>query len=63
MRLIKAMLAAAPAAGGALSADDLVSYCESIAHASGGILGIGSVSSAERAVLQQIGTALKGRAK
>jgi tellurite resistance protein len=63
MRLIKAMLAAAPVGGGALSADELVKYSESIAHASGGILGIGSVSASERAVLEQIETALKGRGK
>jgi hypothetical protein len=61
MRLIKAMLAAGPTAGGGLTADDLVKYCEAIAHASGGILGIGSVSSGERAVLQQIETVLNER--
>jgi tellurite resistance protein len=60
MRLIKAMLASGSAESG-LTADDLVKYCESIAHASGGILGIGSVSAEERAALEQIETALKGR--
>jgi tellurite resistance protein len=63
LRLIKAMLAAGPAEGGTLTADDLVKYCESIAHASGGILGIGAVSAEERAALEEIETALKGREK
>jgi tellurite resistance protein len=63
MRLINAMLEAGSPVGGTLTAEDLDQYCERIAHASGGILGIGSVSSAERAVLEQIHAALKGRGK
>lgn len=44
-----------------ISADDLLKYCEQIAHASGGIFGIGSVSAEERAALQQISAQLKNR--
>lgn len=60
-RLIAAMLSAGTGAGHDLSADDLVKYCESIAAASGGILGLGKVSSGERAVIEQIQHALKNR--
>jgi hypothetical protein len=63
MRLIEAMLEAGATGAAAVSADDLVKYCESIAHASGGILGIGAVSSAERRVLEQVETTLKRRGK
>lgn len=60
-RLIRAMLAT-PAQGD-LSADDLVKYCESIADASGGILGIiGRVSAEERQLLATLAADLKGRA-
>lgn len=60
-RLIRAMLAAP--GHGDLSADDLVKYCESIADASGGILGfIGRVSAEERQLLASIAAELKGRA-
>ena len=44
-----------------ITADDLLRYCEQIAHASGGIFGIGSVSAEERAALQQITQQLKER--
>ena len=44
-----------------LSADDLVKYSESIAAASGGILGLGKVSAGERAAIEQIQKALKSR--
>lgn len=64
-RLIKAMLAAHSPELGDLTADDLVNYCEKIAHASGGILGgfmgIGTVSPEEKAALTQIATQLKSR--
>ena len=46
---------------GHFSADDLVKYCESIAAASGGILGLGKVSAEERAALSQIQGVLKAR--
>lgn len=59
-RLIRAMLAAP--GHGDLSADDLVKYCESIAAASGGILGvIGRVSAEERQLLSTLAAELKGR--
>jgi tellurite resistance protein len=58
-RLIAAMLDHP----GTLNVDpgDLLAYCEQIAAASGGILGIGKVSPEERAALQQIATQLKNR--
>ena len=60
-RLIRAMLAV-PGPGD-LSADDLVQHCESIADASGGMLGIiGRVSAEEREILATIAAGLKGRA-
>jgi hypothetical protein len=60
-RLVAAMLSAGSSAAQDLSADDLVRYCESIAAASGGILGLARVSPTERAAIEQIQTALKGR--
>lgn len=60
-RLINAMLAAGSAEMHDLTADDLVKYCESIAAASGGILGIGKVSAQERAALAQVQAALRQR--
>ena len=60
-RLVAAMLAAGSNATHDLTADDLVKYCESIAHASGGILGLGKVSSGERAAIEQIQRVLKSR--
>jgi hypothetical protein len=61
MRLIRAMLAAGAQETHDLTADDLVKYCERIAAASGGILGIHKVSSEERAALVEIEAALRGR--
>ena len=58
-RLIRVMLDSGAAAG--LNADDLVKYCESIASASGGVLGIGKISSEERELLAGIAADLKGR--
>lgn len=59
-RLIRAMLAAP--GHGDLTADDLVKYCESIAEASGGILGIiGRVSAEERQLLATLAAGWKGR--
>ncbi len=60
-RLIRAMLDAPAAAAGTLTADDLVKYCEDIAAASGGILGINRVSSDERALLNTLARDLKQR--
>ena len=58
-RLIRAMLAAHSGEMHDLSADDLVRYCEGIASASGGILGVGKVSVEEREALAQIARQLK----
>jgi hypothetical protein len=58
-RLINALVST----GGrvALSPDDLLKYCEAIAEASGGILGIGRVSSEERTTLARIAEEIRGR--
>jgi len=56
-RLICAMLASP--GQGELTADDLVRYSESIAAASGGILGINRVSSEERQLLTSLAEQLK----
>jgi hypothetical protein len=60
-RLIRAMLDTGAPGGETMSAEDLIKYSESIAAASGGILGIGRISSEERATLARIVTALKAR--
>jgi hypothetical protein len=60
-RLIRAMLESGAQDGDTLTADDLIRYCESIAAASGGILGIGKISADERATLATIAAALKAR--
>lgn len=60
-RLIRALLDANSATLGNLSADDLVQYAESIASASGGILGFGKISSEEKSLLANIAAELKGR--
>lgn len=60
-RLIAAMMEHPGTAVGDLDPDELMKYCEAIAHASGGIFGIGSVSAAERAVLDEIAAELKNR--
>ena len=58
-RLIRAMLAS-PAPTG-LTAEDLVTYCESIAAASGGVFGMKRISAEERAVISKIASELKAR--
>lgn len=60
-RLIVATLTAAGGHKGDLTIDDLVHYCEKIAAASGGILGIGRISPDERALLSRIAADLKTR--
>lgn len=60
-RLIRAMLEASAPGQPALTADDLVRHCESIAVASGGILGINRVSAEERQLLSTLAAELKGR--
>jgi hypothetical protein len=59
-RLIRAMLDT-PGGEPSLTADDLVKYCENIAAASGGILGINRVSAEERALLNTIARDLKAK--
>ncbi len=60
-RLIRAMLDASDQGEAPITADDLVKYCETIAAASGGILGINKISAEERALLAQIAADLKQR--
>ena len=60
-RLIRAMLDSSSAHTGELNANDLVKYCEEIASASGGILGIGRISAEERALLSSIAADLNAR--
>ena len=60
-RLIRAMLDSGSAQSDALNAGDLVKYCEDIASASGGILGIGRISAEERALLSSIAADLNAR--
>jgi hypothetical protein len=60
-RLIAATLASGGEQAGSLTVDDLVQYCEKIAAASGGILGIGRISPEERMLLSRIATDLKTR--
>jgi hypothetical protein len=59
-RLIRAMLDSGYGEG-ALTADELVKYCEDIAAASGGILGLGRISGEEREILTSIASTLKTR--
>jgi hypothetical protein len=60
-RLIRAMLDSGAVQSVDLNADDLVKYCEEIASASGGILGIGRISAEERALLSSIAADLNAR--
>jgi hypothetical protein len=60
-RLIRAMLDSGSAQTDALNAGDLVKYCEDIASASGGVLGIGRISAEERALLSSIAADLNAR--
>jgi len=60
-RLIRAMLTSPTPAQAGLTPGALVSYCEEIAAASGGILGMRKISAEERALLSQIATALESR--
>ena len=60
-RLIAAMLEAQGSEPGALTADDLVKYCEKIAGASGGVFGIKKISDDERALIAALAAGLKTR--
>lgn len=60
-RLIRAMLSSGTPALADLTPDNLVKYCEEIAAASGGILGMRKVSAEERALLSRIATDLRSK--
>jgi hypothetical protein len=60
-RLIAAMLDHPEGAEMQMSADELIRFCEQIAHASGGLFGFGSVSVEEKMAMQQIAEQLKKR--
>jgi hypothetical protein len=60
-RLIRAMLDSGSPQSVQIAADDLVKYCEDIASASGGIFGIGRISTEERALLSSIAVDLHAR--
>ena len=60
-RLIAAIVGSPDGGAVHVTADELIAYCDKIAHASGGIFGIGSVSAEERAALQEIAAAIKRR--
>jgi hypothetical protein len=60
MRLIRAVLDS-PGHPGAMSADELVKYSESIAEASGGIFGLNRVSSEERSVIAALAAELRAK--
>lgn len=60
-RLIRAMLDHPSETHTDLTANDLIRYCENIAAASGGILGMGRISAEERATLAQIASTLKAK--
>lgn len=60
-RLIGAMVEHPEQGNADITAEDLLKYCEEIAHASGGLFGIGSVSAEEQAAMQQIAAELKKR--
>jgi tellurite resistance protein len=59
MHLVQLMLAALPPDQRAASRADLLSYSTTIAAASGGLLGFGSISSEEGALLKRIASALE----
>jgi hypothetical protein len=60
-RLIRAMIDTPAQDAQKISPDDLVAYCETIAAASGGLLGINKISSEERALLTSLAGDLKKR--
>ena len=60
-RLIAAMVERPEEGHADITAEDLLRYCEEIAHASGGLFGIGSVSVEEQAAMKQIAAELKKR--
>jgi hypothetical protein len=60
-RLIAAVVDSSDHGALHLTAAELVAQCDRIAHASGGIFGIGRVSAEERAAIAEIAAAVKAR--
>jgi ADP-ribose pyrophosphatase YjhB (NUDIX family) len=60
-RLIAAIVGSPDGGAVHVTADELIAYCDKIAHASGGIFGIGSVSPEEKAALEEIAATIKRR--
>lgn len=60
-RLIGAMVGTPHGEAVHVTPDELIAHCETIAHASGGIFGIGSVSAEEKAALAKIAAAITKR--
>ena len=60
-RLIRALIDNPATDRTDLRIDDLIHHCEGIAAASGGVMGFRKISAEERALLQQIESALKTR--
>jgi hypothetical protein len=60
-RLIRAIIDSPGGGALHLTADELIALCDRIAHASGGIFGIGRVSREERDALEEIAAAIKKR--
>lgn len=60
-RLISAMVDSPGGGALHLTADELIAHCDQIAHASGGLFGIGRVSPEERAAIAEIAQAVKKR--
>ncbi len=58
-RLIRAIIDAPEGGAFHLKADELIALCDRIAHASGGLFGIGRVSHEEREALAEIASAIK----
>jgi hypothetical protein len=60
-RLIKAIVESPDGGPHHLTADELIEHCDQIAHASGGIFGIGRVSPEEKAAIAEIAAVVKQR--
>jgi ADP-ribose pyrophosphatase YjhB (NUDIX family) len=60
-RLIAAIIESPEGGAVHVSADELIGYCDKIAHASDGIFGIRRVSHEERAALEEIAATIKRR--
>jgi hypothetical protein len=59
LRVVQAMLHALPSEKQQTIAYDLVSYCTQVAEVSGGLLGLGSISSDEQSLLKRIADELE----